>query len=179
MITTIGHTPVLTRAGPTIRHRPAHTIVSLHGDIGIATAPALRECLLSALHPGLPLLILDMSGVSLCDAAGLAVLLGTQRRAGALGITLRLAAPRPQVIKVLCITGLDRYLPIHPTLADALAPASGGASDTSVRSPHDDNHTVMHPGLRSRSAASEHPRHGDDSHGRNHARGMDRDLQRS
>src|SRR4051794_38222618 len=104
---TTGHTPVLTKAGLSSRHRPAHTIVRLHGDIDLATAPVLRERLLSALRPGLRLLILDMSGVSFCDAAGLAVLIGTQRRASALGIILHLAAPRPQVIKVLRITGLD------------------------------------------------------------------------
>lgn len=134
MITTntTGHTPANIRAGLSIHHRPAPSIVRLHGDIDLATAPALRERLLNALRPGLRLLILDMSGVSFCDAAGLAVLIGTQRRASALGITLHLAAPRPQVIKVLRITGLDRYLPIHPTLSDALGPAPGGAIGTST-----------------------------------------------
>jgi anti-sigma B factor antagonist len=136
--TTSGQTPVHvnaqtnvhTKAGSAIRHRPARTIISLHGEVDIATAPVLRERLLSALRPGLRLLIVDLSGVSFCDAAGLAVLAGMQRRAGALGITLRLAAPRPQVTKLLCITGLDRYLVLHPTLSDALASAPDGAGDT-------------------------------------------------
>jgi anti-anti-sigma factor len=44
--------------------------------------------------------------VSFCDVAGLAVLIGTQRRATARGIIVRLAAPRPQVAKLLRITGL-------------------------------------------------------------------------
>lgn len=102
--------------------RPAHTIVALHGDLDIATAPALRERLLGTLHPDTHLLVLDLGEVSLCDAAGLAVLIGTQRRATRLGITLRLAAPSPQTAKLLHITGLDRSLTVYPTLSDALTP---------------------------------------------------------
>jgi anti-anti-sigma factor len=70
------------------------------------------------------LLVLDLSSMWFCDAAGAAVLIGTQRRATALGITIRLAAPRSTVAKVLRITGLDRRLTIHSTLSDALTPRS-------------------------------------------------------
>jgi anti-anti-sigma factor len=66
------------------------------------------------------LLIIDLSGMSFCDVAGLAVLIGTQRRATARGIVVRLAAPRPQVLKLLRITGLDHRFTICATLADAL-----------------------------------------------------------
>ncbi len=118
--TAISHTPTHTEAGLSILRRPAHTIVKLSGDLDIATTPALRERLTALLRPGMGLLILDLSDVSFCDAAGLAVLVGTQRRATPLGITLRLAAPRPQMTKILRITGLDRALTIHPTPAAAL-----------------------------------------------------------
>jgi anti-sigma B factor antagonist len=119
--TATGHTKSHCHKGRSALPQPAHTIVHLCGDLDIATAPALRERLLSVLWSGRRLLILDLSGVSFCDAAGLAVLVGTQRRATLLGITLRLAAPRPLVTKVLRVTGLDRSLTIHPTLPDALA----------------------------------------------------------
>jgi anti-anti-sigma factor len=84
----------------------------------------LRERLTVLLQPGMGLLIFDLSDVSFCDAAGLAVLIGTQRRATAIGIALCLAAPRPQVTNILHVTGLDRALTIHPTRAAALAAAS-------------------------------------------------------
>jgi anti-anti-sigma factor len=106
------------------RRRPGHTIVALRGDLDIATAPALRKHLIGTLHDSTPsarLLILDLSEVAFCDAAGLAVLIGTQRRAHGLGITVRLVAPQPQVVKLLHITGLDRVLTIDHTLPDALA----------------------------------------------------------
>jgi anti-anti-sigma factor len=102
--------------------RPTYTIATLSGDLDVATAPALRERLTALLHPGMRRLVLDLSEVVFCDAAALAVLIGTQRRAAREGITVHLAAPRHQVTKILRVTGLDRALNIHPTLAAALPP---------------------------------------------------------
>jgi anti-anti-sigma factor len=100
--------------------RPACTIARLEGELDIATVPELREPLFDVLSPGVRLLIIDLSGVSFCDVAGLAVLIGTQHRAAARGIAVRLAAPQPQVAKLLRVTGLDHRLTICATLADAL-----------------------------------------------------------
>ncbi|MEV0230773.1 STAS domain-containing protein [Nonomuraea sp. NPDC050786] len=97
----------LGRADPT-----APTTVRLTGEIDICTSPALRSRLLGTLKCSTSLLILDLSAVSFCDAAGLAVLVGTQRSARTMGITLALAAPRPAMSKLLHITGLDRSLPM-------------------------------------------------------------------
>jgi anti-sigma B factor antagonist len=100
----------------------AHTIIKLRGELDVATAPKARERLFAALVPGTKLLVLDLSSMWFCDAAGAAVLIGTQRRATTLDITIRLAAPRPTVANTLRITGLDRRLTIHSTLSDALTP---------------------------------------------------------
>lgn len=100
--------------------RPAVTIVSLEGELDIATTPALRERLLNVFRPGVRLLVIDLSGVSFCDVSALAVLVATQRRAGRLGITVRLSAPRPQVTRLLRVTGLDQCFTICATLDDAL-----------------------------------------------------------
>jgi anti-anti-sigma factor len=113
----IGHTPPPTEAGLSIRQRSARTTVMLSGELDIVTAPALRERLAALLRPGMGLVVLDLSDVRFCDAAGLAVLIGTQRRATGLGITFRLAAPRPHVTKLLRVSGLDRVLALLPTPA--------------------------------------------------------------
>jgi anti-anti-sigma factor len=128
--TTISRSPTSTLDAATemqlsVLRSPAHTIIKLRGDLDVATAPKAREGLLAALLPGMTLLVLDLSSVWFCDAAGAAVLIGTQRRATALGITIRLAAPRTTVAKVLRITGLDRRLTIHATPSDALTLRSG------------------------------------------------------
>ncbi|MFL6055160.1 MAG: STAS domain-containing protein [Actinoallomurus sp.] len=133
MYTTPGHARVQGEVGLSNFDCLAYTIVKLRGDVDIITAPALRERLLRAVRPGMRLLILDLSGVWFCDAAGLAVLMGTQRRATRLGITFHLAAPRLRVAKVLHVTGLDRRLTIYPTLADALARSTAIGTVTYAR----------------------------------------------
>ncbi|WP_433324459.1 STAS domain-containing protein [Spirillospora sp. CA-294931] len=121
--------PPPTRAGIelTVLRRTEHTIVKLRGELDIATAPVLREGLVAALRPGTRRLILDLAGVPFCDAAGLAVLIGTRRRAAALGIVLLLTSPGPQVTSVLRVTGLDRSLPVRASVTEALAGSDTGA----------------------------------------------------
>ena len=97
------------------------TIISLGGALDLAAAPALRERLIGVLHQGTSLLILDLSQVLSCDVSGLAVLIGTQRRARLLRIMVRLAAPSLPVTRVLRSTGLDRSFTIYPDLSGALA----------------------------------------------------------
>ena len=111
------------------------TIAELAGELDIASIPALREQLLSLLRPGSSRLFIDLSKVSLCDASGLAVLVGIGRRARLLGGFLRLAAVSPQADRVLHITGLHRYLPISPlpTQPQPVPPTPGIAGQ--VRSP--------------------------------------------
>jgi anti-anti-sigma factor len=105
------------RAGPP----SGRTIVRLRGALDIDAAPALRERLIDVLHRGVGLLVLDLSRVLSCDASGLAVLIGTQRRARLLGTVVRLAAPSPPVTRVLRSTGMDRSFTIYPDLSAALA----------------------------------------------------------
>jgi len=100
--------------------RPAVTIARLEGELDIATTPALRERLLSVFSPAVRLIVIDLSGVSFCDVSALAVLVATQRRAGGLGITVRLAAPSSQMAKLLRVTGLDQCFTICATVDDAL-----------------------------------------------------------
>jgi anti-anti-sigma factor len=120
-ITSVGatslHTGSRLGAGPPA----ARIIVRLRGALDVVAAPALRERLIGLLHPGMRLLVLDLSRVPSCDPAGLAVLIGTQRRARLLGIIVCLAAPSLPVAKLLRLTGLDRNLTISPDLRGALA----------------------------------------------------------
>jgi anti-anti-sigma factor len=97
------------------------TVAELVGELDIASAPALREELLSLLRPGSSRLVIDLSKVSFCDASGLAVLVSTGRRARLLGGFMRLAAVSPQVGHVLHVTGLQRNLAIFPTVQAAAA----------------------------------------------------------
>jgi anti-anti-sigma factor len=99
--------------------RGGYVIAALSGELGIASAPALREQLLDLLSAASHL-ILDLSAVKHADASGLAVLAGSRRRARLLGGSLRLAAPPPQVARILSATGMNRHLEIFPTVRAAI-----------------------------------------------------------
>ncbi len=78
------------------------------------------------LRPAASRLVTGLSRVSYADASGLAVLVGTGRRAGLPGGYMRLAAATPAVAKVLRITGLRLRLDIFPTVQAAITSPGRG-----------------------------------------------------
>jgi anti-sigma B factor antagonist len=99
--------------------RGGYVIAALRGELGIASAPALRDQFRSLLRAASHLII-DLSAVEHADASGLAVLVGSGRHARLLGGSLRLAAPSPEVAGVLSATGLNQHLDIFPTVRAAI-----------------------------------------------------------
>ncbi len=102
------------------RRLSGKTVIAVHGELDIATTAALRDRVLALLSDTSTPVIINLAGVSFCDAAGLALLVGAQRRARLHGLSITLAAPRPHLSKLLRITGLDRAFTVHATLAGAL-----------------------------------------------------------
>ncbi|GLX99410.1 STAS domain-containing protein [Herbidospora sp. NBRC 101105] len=88
------------------------TVVHLSGDIDISTTAGLRRRILAALDESLEVLVVDMGAVTFCDAAGLGMLLRTQRQAEARGMTLALTRLTPQMTRLLDITELRDRFPI-------------------------------------------------------------------
>ena len=105
-------------------NRGGYAIAALSGDLGIASAPALREQLRSLLRAASQLII-DLSAVEHADASGLAVLVRSGHRARLLGGSLRLAAPSPEVARVLSATGIEQHLDIFPTVRAAITGQPG------------------------------------------------------
>jgi anti-sigma B factor antagonist len=123
----------LPRLTLSVRSQNGYAIAEVGGDLDIACAPALREQLLGVLGPHASRIVVDLSGVTFCDASGLAVLIGARRRAWLLGGVLRLAAPAPAVAAVLGLTGLDVQFEIFATVPAATsAPARPRVPDASL-----------------------------------------------
>jgi len=119
-----------------VRRQDDYTVVTISGEVDIASAPELREQLLGLLRPGASRLVVDLSGVTFCDASGLAVLVGVARRARLLDGAMRLAAPVPLLATVLRLTGLDSRFEIFATVPEALgAPAHLGVRDAGMPKP--------------------------------------------
>ena len=108
------------------RLQDGFTVAALIGDLDIACAPVLREQLLGVLGAQANLLVVDLSKVTYCDASGLAVLVGTARRARLLGGVLRLVAPAPPVAATLRITGLDSQFDVFFTVSAAITNSQAG-----------------------------------------------------
>jgi hypothetical protein len=98
--------------------------------------------------------------VSYADASGLAVLVGTGRRAGLFGGFLRLAAPAPAVARVMRVTGLHRQLDVFPTVQAAItSPGRGqrrpdGTADGYIDAAASTVHTQPAPGKPPRPAGA-------------------------
>lgn len=65
--------------------------------------------------------VLDLSGVSSMDSAGIGELALLQTWAQSKNADLKCAGPNPLVRSLLDLTNLDSVLEIHPTLHEALA----------------------------------------------------------
>ena len=109
------HLPLPTRT------ERGYLVAVLSGGLDGTRATALREQCLGMLRPAASRLVLDLSLVSHVDARGLAVLVGTERRARLLGGSLRLAAVKPAVAMAVRAAGLDRLLEIFPTVQLAVS----------------------------------------------------------
>lgn len=99
-------------------------VVTVGGEIDLYTAPQLRNGLVEALEAGARRLVIDMSRTEFCDSTGISVLLSAMKRSRDRGGDLELVAPKPAVMKVLQVTGLDEVFVIHADL-DALPVAAG------------------------------------------------------
>jgi anti-anti-sigma factor len=96
------------------QHR-GYVVAVLRGELDLASAPVLRQQLASLLRrPAASRLIIDLPAVRSADASGLAVLVGSGRRAGLLGGFLRLARP------AICSGGYGHQVRL-PDRADPLS----------------------------------------------------------
>jgi anti-sigma B factor antagonist len=66
-------------------------------------------------------LVLDLSGVSSMDSAGIGELALLQTWAQAQNVNLKCAAPNPLVRTLLDLTNLDSVVEVHPSVDEALA----------------------------------------------------------
>jgi anti-anti-sigma factor len=83
-------------------------VVGVSGEIDIASAPKLREELLSAVRRHGARLALDLGGVTFMDCAGINVLLAARRHARLEGGWVRVARASRRVRNVLTLAGLHR-----------------------------------------------------------------------
>ena len=95
-----------------IDHRDRSIRLTVAGEIDIATADSLTDVALRALRRPARVLLLDLSGVSFCGAAGIRSLLEIHHAARDARINLVLTCIQPHVRRVLDIVGTSAVIPI-------------------------------------------------------------------
>ena len=101
-------------------------VLGVAGDIDVATASGFRAALLEAVERS-DRLVVDLSGVTFLDCAGLSALAAVVRHMRATGGSLRLVGATGIVGRVIGLTRLDEVVVVEPTVADALASMSPAA----------------------------------------------------
>lgn len=106
---------------PSARARVPLAVVALPAEIDMANADRVGADLQAALTLGVATVVADMTATTFCDSRGIHALVLAHQRATASGAELRLVVPSTCVLRVLALTGLDRWLAIYPGLPEALA----------------------------------------------------------
>ena len=111
-----------------------HAVVIVTGDLDAATAPRLHAELAQLAGDGVDRIVLDLRRLTFVDSFGLGVIVSAKRRLSQLGDALCLVADDDQrtLRRVLEITSLDRVLPVHSTVAEAVDACLDGLDGTAA-----------------------------------------------
>ena len=95
-------------------------VVSVSGELDIATAGRLGDALSRTSERSARRVIVDLVGVTFIDSVALGVLTEEARRLRASGGTCIVVSQDPRILRVFEITGLDRIFRIERSLAEAV-----------------------------------------------------------
>ncbi len=92
------------------------TVVTVRGQLDVATAPRARQLLVEAQYGGSTDVLVDLDGVEFLDSFGLGVLVGALRRARTHDTRFVLVCSRERLLHLLEVSRLAEIVPI---VADA------------------------------------------------------------
>lgn len=99
-----------------------NTVVSLTGELDMATAPHLTGVLGPLVEHGPEEVVLDFSDLSFIDSSGIAALVDTQHRLGEQGRHLAIHNALEGSVRVFEIAGLIDFLHVRPPPLEETAP---------------------------------------------------------
>ena len=105
--------------GIVVREQDGWAVLSVSGEIDMATAPGLRERLHGLLAETRQLIV-DLDDVGFLDSTALGVLVGALKRARGEGGDVRIVCTQPRVRKVFEITRLDSAFDLFDSVDEAV-----------------------------------------------------------
>ena len=101
-----------------VESRNGAVVVRLAGELDLYNAADVRGALAEALSSDPARIVVDLSEVQFVDSTTLGVLIEARAKLGRAGLFL--AAPQLETRRTLQVSGLDRHLPVHDTVDEAL-----------------------------------------------------------
>lgn len=100
--------------------RGSAVVVTVRGELDLATVPVLRDRL-DSMAPGAPSpLVIDLSAVTFIGSAGLALLVDMHNKCSERGTSLAVVAAGTVVPRAIQVTALDQIFAVHATVEAAL-----------------------------------------------------------
>jgi anti-sigma B factor antagonist len=96
-------------------------VVWVTGDVDTNAAEVFRDMMLRVMRRHSPSLLLDLSGISFIDCAGLRALLMTRRLAAVRGGSVCLIAESPAVRRIIDLIGVRDVFPVRERFAELSA----------------------------------------------------------
>ena len=102
-------------------------MLTVRGEIDLATVPAFEAAIAEALTHKPTALIVDLSAVEFLASAGLQALVATQETVSK-AADFAVVADSPATSRPIQLTGLEEVLSLHPTMAAAIATVTAGST---------------------------------------------------
>jgi anti-sigma B factor antagonist len=96
-------------------------VVSLDGELDMASAPLLQRAIEDVELASRPLLVLDLERLEFIDSTGLRIILSTHKRCQERDQELAVTRGSQQVERLLSVTGMAEHLRTVPAAGDAPA----------------------------------------------------------
>ena len=111
--------PAADRITTSVEHRDGIAVIVVGGEIDLVTAPALETAVTDVLAENPSALIIELSAVDFMGSIGLKILVTTRQQIDA-PARFAVVANGPATSRPIELTGLDKTLPLYPTLDEAV-----------------------------------------------------------
>lgn len=103
-----------------VSHVNQVAVVEARGRIDSGTAARFGAALMGAIDGGAERIVLNLGGVDYMSSAGLREIVSALKKVRKMQGDIRLAEPAARVREVLEMAGLDTFMQIYPSRAEAL-----------------------------------------------------------
>jgi anti-sigma B factor antagonist len=107
--------------GLDVTERNGYSVLAVHGEVDVYTAPRFRERLIELASAGKLRVVVDLEGVDFLDSTGLGVLVGGLKRLRSNDGDLSLVCTQSRILKVFEVTGLTKVFEIFESVDAAVA----------------------------------------------------------